>query len=146
MPAISPLLAARKDGQERGAIPSSPRFFIPAAGRGDGLKIHPPVQFRTPGPFFHKISTGKDVDKLTENGITRSLQEITISARMNMQDMIGKAIALGRDFMDAKELLGHGKFLPWLETLGVSSSTARKAVFIKEKRKASKGRRASMTL
>ena len=56
--------------------------------------------------------------------IIRSIEEITISAKVNMQDMIGKAIALGRDFMDAKELLGHGKFLPWLETLGVSSSTA----------------------
>ena len=64
------------------------------------------------------------MDKLTENGITRSLQEITISARMNMQDMIGKAMALWRDFLEAKELLGHGKFLPWLEELGVSSSTA----------------------
>lgn len=56
--------------------------------------------------------------------IIRSIEEITISAKMNMQDMIGKAIALGHDFMDAKELLGHGKFLPWLEKLGVSSSTA----------------------
>ena len=56
--------------------------------------------------------------------IIRSIEEITISAKVNMQDMIGKAIALGHDFMDAKELLGHGKFLPWLEKLGVSSSTA----------------------
>ena len=56
--------------------------------------------------------------------IIRSIDEITISAKVNMQDMIGKAIALGHDFMDAKELLGHGKFLPWLEKLGVSSSTA----------------------
>jgi hypothetical protein len=56
--------------------------------------------------------------------IIRSIEEITISAKMNMQDMISKAIALGHDFMDAKELLGHGKFLPWLEKLGVSSSTA----------------------
>ena len=62
---------------------------------------------------------------MTQNGtIIRSIEEITISAKMNMQDMIGKAIALGHDFMDAKELLGHGKFLPWLERLGVSSSTA----------------------
>lgn len=62
---------------------------------------------------------------MENNGtIIRSIEEITISAKMNMQDMIGKAIALGRDFMDAKELLGHGKFLPWLEKLGVSSSTA----------------------
>ena len=56
--------------------------------------------------------------------IIRSIEEVTISAKLNMQDMIGKAIALGHDFMDAKELLGHGKFLPWLEKLGVSSSTA----------------------
>ena len=56
--------------------------------------------------------------------IIRSIEEITISAKMNMQDMIGKAIALGHDFIDAKEQLGHGKFLPWLEKLGVSSSTA----------------------
>ena len=61
---------------------------------------------------------------MTENGITRSIQEITISAQINMQDMVGKAIALGRDFLDAKELLGHGNFLPWLKQLGVSSSTA----------------------
>ena len=54
----------------------------------------------------------------------RSIEEITISAKLNMQDMIGKAMALGRDFADAKEVLGHGKFLPWLEKLGVSSSTA----------------------
>ena len=56
--------------------------------------------------------------------IIRSIEEITISAKLNMQDMIGKAMALGRDFADAKEVLGHGKFLPWLEKLGVSSSTA----------------------
>lgn len=56
--------------------------------------------------------------------ITRSIEEITASAKMNMQDMINRAIALGKDFIDAKETLGHGKFLPWLEKLGVSSSTA----------------------
>lgn len=56
--------------------------------------------------------------------ITRSMEEITASARMNMQDMIHRAIGLGQDCMDAKELLGHGKFLPWLKELGLSSSTA----------------------
>lgn len=62
---------------------------------------------------------------MTENGtIIRSIEEITISAKLNMQDMINKAMQLGKDFSDAKELLGHGKFLPWLEKLGVSSSTA----------------------
>ncbi len=56
--------------------------------------------------------------------IRRSLDEITASARMNMQDMINRAIGLGQDCIDAKEQLGHGKFLPWLKELGLSSSTA----------------------
>ena len=56
--------------------------------------------------------------------IRRSIEEITISARYNMQDMINRAISLGKDCIDAKEQLGHGKFLPWLKELGLSSSTA----------------------
>ena len=56
--------------------------------------------------------------------IRRSLEEITASARMNMQDMINRAIGLGQDCIDAKEQLGHGRFLPWLKELGLSSSTA----------------------
>lgn len=56
--------------------------------------------------------------------IRRSMDEITASARMNMQDMINRAIGLGQDCIDAKEQLGHGKFLPWLKELGLSSSTA----------------------
>lgn len=56
--------------------------------------------------------------------IRRSLDEITASARMNMQDMINRAIGLGQDCIDAKEQLGHGRFLPWLKELGLSSSTA----------------------
>jgi len=56
--------------------------------------------------------------------IRRSMEEITASARMNMQDMINRAIGLGQDCIDAKEILGHGKFLPWLKELGLSSSTA----------------------
>ena len=113
-----------KTGKSGAFTPFFAPLFHPGGKRGDGLKIHHPVQFRTPGPFFHKISTGKDVDKLTENGITRSIQDITLSAQMHMMDMTARAVALGRDFLEAKELLGHGKFLPWLEELGVSSSTA----------------------
>lgn len=62
---------------------------------------------------------------MSENrNVIRSIEEITASARMNMQDMVNRAIALGQDFIDAKEQLGHGKFLPWLKDLGFSSSTA----------------------
>lgn len=61
---------------------------------------------------------------MNENGIIRSIEEITASARLNMQDMVNRAIALGHDLSDAKEQLGHGKFLPWLKELGISSSAA----------------------
>ena len=61
---------------------------------------------------------------MEETAIRRSMEEITASARMNMQDMINRAIGLGQDCIDAKEQLGHGKFLPWLKELGLSSSTA----------------------
>lgn len=61
---------------------------------------------------------------MEETAIRRSMEEITASARMNMQDMIHRAIGLGQDCIDAKEQLGHGKFLPWLKDLGLSSSTA----------------------
>lgn len=61
---------------------------------------------------------------MEETAIRRSMEEITASARMNMQDMINRAIGLGQDCIDAKEQLGHGKFLPWLKNLGLSSSTA----------------------
>lgn len=59
-----------------------------------------------------------------KTAITRTMEEITASARINMADMVNRAIALGRDLSDAKEQLGHGRFLPWLKELGLSSSTA----------------------
>ena len=71
--------------------------------------------------------------------ITRSMEEITASARVNMQDMIHRAIGLGQDCLDAKELLGHGKFLPWLKQLGLSSSTA--ANYMKVAREVTPGSR-----
>ena len=59
-----------------------------------------------------------------QTAITRSIEEITISVQMNMQDMISRALALGMDLIEAKEVLGHGGFLPWLKKIGITSSTA----------------------
>lgn len=61
---------------------------------------------------------------MADGTMIRTIEEITASARMNMADMVNRAIALGHDLADAKELLGHGAFLPWLNTIGISSSTA----------------------
>lgn len=56
--------------------------------------------------------------------ITRSIDEIGASLRLNMMDMVNRAIAIGQDLIDAKELLGHGNFMPWLKNFGISTSTA----------------------
>jgi hypothetical protein len=56
--------------------------------------------------------------------ITRSIDEIGASLRLNMMDMVNRAIAIGQDLIDAKELLGHGNFMPWLKKFGISTSTA----------------------
>lgn len=59
-----------------------------------------------------------------QTAITRSIEEITISVQMNMQDMVSRALALGMDLIEAKKVLGHGGFLPWLKKIGITSSTA----------------------
>ena len=62
---------------------------------------------------------------MSQNGtIIRSIEEITISARIHLSGAAINMIQAGRDFIEAKDRLGHGEFLPWLEKLGVSSSTA----------------------
>lgn len=59
-----------------------------------------------------------------ETAVGRTIEEIGASLRLNMMDMVNRAIAIGQDLAEAKELLGHGKFLPWLKDYGISSSTA----------------------
>lgn len=62
---------------------------------------------------------------MSQNGtMIRSIEEITISARIHLSGAAINMIQAGRDFIEAKDRLGHGEFLPWLEKLGVSSSTA----------------------
>lgn len=56
--------------------------------------------------------------------VTRTMEEITASVRLNMQNMVNSALNLGMDLMDAKEACGHGRWLPWLKSVGISSSTA----------------------
>ncbi|MBR2601856.1 MAG: DUF3102 domain-containing protein [Clostridia bacterium] len=54
----------------------------------------------------------------------RSLEEIAFSVKLNMKDMVGKAIEIGLDLMEAKEACRHGEWLPWLESTGIGKSTA----------------------
>ena len=54
----------------------------------------------------------------------RSMEEITASVKIHMQDMVTSTLALGWDLIDAKEACGHGRWLPWLKSVGISSSTA----------------------
>ncbi len=61
-----------------------------------------------------------------QNLPSRTIEEISADIRMRAQHMARDYIAIGRDLLDAKELLGHGKFLPWLREMGFGVSAADK--------------------
>lgn len=54
----------------------------------------------------------------------RSMEEITASVRIHMRNMVNNALELGTDLAEAKEACAHGQWLPWLKSVGISSSTA----------------------
>ena len=54
----------------------------------------------------------------------RSMEEITASVRIHMRNMVNNALELGTDLTEAKEACAHGQWLPWLKSVGISSSTA----------------------
>lgn len=56
----------------------------------------------------------------------RTIEEISADIRMRVQHMARDYIAIGRDLIDAKALLGHGRFLPWLQEMGFGVSAADK--------------------
>lgn len=58
----------------------------------------------------------------------RSLEEITASIRVHAVTMARSYIAIGQDLTEAKALLGHGNFLPWLAEMGINVSTANKCM------------------
>lgn len=60
-----------------------------------------------------------------ENAIMeRTIDEISASIRAHAVNAAMSFIAIGHDLIEAKEKLGHGRFLPWLKTMGIASSTA----------------------
>ena len=54
----------------------------------------------------------------------RSMEEITASVRIHMRNMVNNALELGTDLAEAKEACAHGQWLPWLKSVGISSSSA----------------------
>jgi DNA repair exonuclease SbcCD ATPase subunit len=56
--------------------------------------------------------------------ITRSVSEITASIRLRMVNVAVNVIGIGRDLTELKEQVSHGEWLPKLQELGISSSTA----------------------
>ena len=66
-----------------------------------------------------------------ENNITnggklpsRTLAQITESAKMHVQGAGQNLLQLGQDMLDAKALLGHGQWMPWLQEIGQKPRTA----------------------
>ena len=62
----------------------------------------------------------------TQNLPGRTIEEISADIRVHAQNMARSYIIIGRDLIEAKELLGHGKFLPWLREMGFGVSAADK--------------------
>jgi len=56
----------------------------------------------------------------------RTIEEISADIRVHAATMARSYIAIGRDLSEAKALLGHGRFLPWLAEMGFHVSTANK--------------------
>lgn len=54
----------------------------------------------------------------------RTIAQITASVRMNTQAAGMHILQIGQDMLDAKALLDHGQWLPWLQSVGYSPRTA----------------------
>ena len=59
---------------------------------------------------------------ITQSG--RTAEEITASVKFHMRNMVNSALEIGLDLTEMKEACRHGEWLPWLKTVGISSSTA----------------------
>ena len=55
---------------------------------------------------------------------SRTLEQITESAIIHVQGAGQNLLQLGQDMLDAKALLGHGQWMPWLKQIGQSARTA----------------------
>ena len=60
----------------------------------------------------------------TEKAPSRTLEQITESAILHVQGAGQNLLQLGQDMLDAKALLGHGQWMPWLKQIGQSARTA----------------------
>ena len=104
---------------------SSPEGYIEGADGGKKLKIGQDAY--TPGQL--KALLDAQALPAQEPGARlpgRTIQEITASIRAHAAMMARGYIAIGRDLIEAKALLGHGKFLPWLAEMGFGVSAANK--------------------
>ena len=111
--------------KERNHRHSSPEGYIEGADGGKKLKIGQDAY--TPGQL--KALLDAQALPAQEPGARlpgRTIQEITASIRAHAAMMARGYIAIGRDLIEAKALLGHGKFLPWLAEMGFGVSAANK--------------------
>lgn len=65
-------------------------------------------------------------EMITSGGTTpaRTIEQITADLYAHAQMTAAGYIAMGKDLADAKTLLGHGNFLPWLKQIGMNPKTA----------------------
>lgn len=54
----------------------------------------------------------------------RSVDEITADIRVNYRNAKASIVAIGRDLAEVKQMLNHGEWLPYLQGLNISASSA----------------------
>lgn len=54
----------------------------------------------------------------------RSVDEITADIRVNYRNAKASIVAIGRDLAEVKQMLNHGEWLPYLQGLNISVSSA----------------------
>lgn len=63
----------------------------------------------------------------------KTLNELTTRLQRNLADTVGHLVEIGRDLIQAKDLVGHGNFSRWLqENFDLSDQTARNFMHVAE--------------
>lgn len=79
------------------------------------------------------IVVAEDGTRVLSKADQKTLDALTRRLEKNLQDTVGHLVEIGRDLMQAKELVGHGGFEKWLGVnFDLSDQTARRFMHVAE--------------
>jgi len=97
-------------------------------GKDSGAHLQINGQVYTPGQVKQLLDASvQRMPAAVPESALRALPQIEESIRIHMRSMARSYIAIGRDLIAAKELVGqHGSWMEWLARMGFNQSTANK--------------------